>query len=124
MNSQTDQDHTSTDDALISAARHAMSSLAEIWGLDDGERAQFAVLTGAGPAGMDGSQMSVVAQLLAIYAHLHQLHPASGLADTWVKSPNTNEMFRGATPLEAMLAGGASAVDGVYRLVAARAAGN
>ena len=51
--------------------------------------------------------------VLGIYKSLQVLYPDQGFADTWVRLPNSNPAFAGATPLSVMTDGG---IDGLYRV--------
>jgi hypothetical protein len=51
--------------------------------------------------------------ILGIYKSLQVLYPEQPLADSWMRMPNTNPMFSGATPLS--LAANAG-IDGLYRI--------
>ncbi len=51
--------------------------------------------------------------ILGIYKSLHVLYPEPSFADRWVRLPNSNEVFGGATPLAVMIDAG---IDGLYRV--------
>jgi hypothetical protein len=63
-----------------------------------------------------------VSLLLGIYTALHVLH-AGALADEWVRRPNTNPIFGGRAPLQAMLAGGIPVMIEVRGLLDGRRGG-
>ncbi|MBO9470551.1 DUF2384 domain-containing protein [Endozoicomonas sp. G2_2] len=54
---------------------------------------------------LDVGQIERLSLLLGIYKGLEMLLPRADAADAWVKRPNSNPIFGGATPLERMLAG-------------------
>ena len=51
--------------------------------------------------------------LLGIYKSLQVLYPEPRFADAWIRMPNTNPVFGGATPLSVMIDAG---IDGLYRV--------
>jgi Antitoxin Xre-like helix-turn-helix domain/Antitoxin Xre/MbcA/ParS C-terminal toxin-binding domain len=51
--------------------------------------------------------------ILGIYKSLQVLYPEQGFADRWLRLPNSNAMFGGATPLAVMINAG---IDGLYRV--------
>ncbi len=64
-----------------------------------------------------------ISLVLGIYKDLRILYPERGLADRWVKLPNSNPLFGGRTALAFMTAAG---IDGLYqvrRLLDARRGG-
>jgi hypothetical protein len=64
-----------------------------------------------------------VSLVIGIYKALHILYPEQGLADRWVKLPNSNPLFGGEPALNLMTEGG---IDGLYqvrRLLDARRGG-
>jgi hypothetical protein len=63
-----------------------------------------------------------ISYLIGIYKALHLLH-SDELADRWVRLPNKNQIFKGATPLEYMIHGGIPAFEIVRRLLDARRGG-
>ena len=62
--------------------------------------------------------------VLGIYKALHILYPEAGLADGWVKLPNTNALFGGRPALAAMIDGGIDGLHQVRRLLDARRGGS
>jgi Protein of unknown function (DUF2384) len=64
-----------------------------------------------GPLSFD--TLTRLSLILGIYKSLQVLYPEQGLADRWVRLPNSNPMFEGAPPLTTMLDGG---IDGLYRV--------
>jgi hypothetical protein len=51
--------------------------------------------------------------VIGIYKALHVLYAERGLADRWVKLPNSNSLFGGRPALELMTEGG---IDGLYQV--------
>jgi len=51
--------------------------------------------------------------ILGIYKSLHVLYPDQPFADGWMRMPNTNPVFAGATPLSIAVNTG---IDGLYRI--------
>jgi Antitoxin Xre/MbcA/ParS C-terminal toxin-binding domain/Antitoxin Xre-like helix-turn-helix domain len=51
--------------------------------------------------------------ILGIYKSLQVLYPEQEFADRWLRLPNSNAMFGGATPLSVMTDAG---IDGLYRV--------
>jgi hypothetical protein len=51
--------------------------------------------------------------ILGIYKSLQVLCPEQEFADRWLRLPNSNAMFGGATPLSVMIDAG---IDGLYRV--------
>lgn len=54
-----------------------------------------------------------ISLVIGIYKALHILYPDEGLADRWVKLPNSNPLFSGEPALALMMAGG---IDGLYQV--------
>jgi hypothetical protein len=71
---------------------------------------------------LDPDTMLRISYLVGIFKALNILHGKS-LADRWIALPNTNPIFRGATPLEYMIRGGIPAIQVVRRLLDARRGG-
>jgi hypothetical protein len=71
---------------------------------------------------LDTDRLTRVSYLVGIFKALHILHGRT-LADEWVRLPNSNPMFAGATPLSFMMEGGLPAMQAVRRLLDARRAG-
>lgn len=76
------------------------------------------------PAGrvLDSDRLLRISYLVGIFKALNILH-SEKLADEWVRLPNTNRIFGGATPLAYMIKGGVSAMQTVRRLLDARRGG-
>jgi hypothetical protein len=51
--------------------------------------------------------------ILGIYKSLQVLYPDQPFADAWIRMPNTNPVFGGATPLAVAVNTG---IDGLYRI--------
>ena len=58
--------------------------------------------------------------ILGIYKSLQVLYPEQRFADAWVRLPNSNPVFAGATPLAQMTEGGMDALYRVRRLLDGR----
>lgn len=71
---------------------------------------------------LDTDRLTRISYLIGIYKALRILHDVP-LADEWVRLPNTNPIFAGATPLSYMSRGGVPAMLTVRRLLDARRAG-
>jgi hypothetical protein len=74
------------------------------------------------PAELSVDQLTRVSLLLGIYTALHVLHPGN-LADEWVARPNSNRLFSGRTPLQAMIEGGIPTLIEVRTLLDGRRGG-
>ena len=83
---------------------------------------QYVPLTSAQIAAMTTDQLTRVSFLLGIYTALHVLHPGA-LADDWPRRPNSNALFGGRSPLQALLAGGIPAMLEVRSLLDGRRGG-
>ncbi len=109
---------------LSPAARRAADRLRLAWALSD---EQFDALVGTtsadGGSPMSEDQLRRVGLLVGIYADLHRLHTAD-LADAWVTRPNTNAIFGGRSPVDAMVHGGLQAIAAVAELLVGRVAGS
>ena len=71
---------------------------------------------------LDMDRLTRISCLVGIYKALHIVY-GDKLADQWVSLPNTNALFAGRTPLQAMLAGGIPVMQTVRRLLDARRGG-
>jgi hypothetical protein len=71
---------------------------------------------------LDVDRLTRISLLVGIFKALRILH-SDAVADAWVRTPNTNRIFAGSTPLEFMIRGGVPAFLTVRRLVDARRAG-
>lgn len=71
---------------------------------------------------LDADKLLRISYLIGIFKALNILH-SEALADEWVRLPNTNRIFGGATPLAYMMKGGVPAMQTVRRLLDARRGG-
>lgn len=108
--------------ALTPAASKALVRLAEFWklsaadmcGLLGGlsERSWYRIKSGSFGR-MDQDTLTRASALIGIYKGLHLLF-SQPLADEWVRRPNRHPLFRGRTPVQAMIE------DGIPRMVDVR----
>ena len=61
-----------------------------------------------------------ISLVLGIYKSLQLLYPEPAFADRWMRMPNANELFRGATPLAFAIDNGVDGLLQVRRLLDAR----
>ena len=61
-----------------------------------------------------------ISLVLGIYKALHILYPEPAFADRWMKMPNSNALFGGATPIAFVLDAGLDALFQVRRLLDSR----
>ena len=71
---------------------------------------------------LDVDRITRISYLIGIYKALHILY-GDTLADKWLKLPNQNRLFNGASPLELMILGGILAMQSVRALLDARRGG-
>ena len=71
---------------------------------------------------LEADRLTRISYLIGIYKALHILH-SDTLADEWMRLPNANPIFDGATPLAYVMRGGLPAMQIVRRLLDARRAG-
>ena len=71
---------------------------------------------------LDSDRLMRISYLIGIFKALNILH-GEALADEWVRLPNTNRIFGGATPLAYMIRGGVPAMRTVRSLLDARRGG-
>ena len=71
---------------------------------------------------LETDKLMRISYLIGIFKALNILHGAA-LADEWVRLPNTNRIFGGATPLAYLIKGGVPAMHTVRRLLDARRGG-
>lgn len=71
---------------------------------------------------LDADTLLRISYLVGIFKALHVLH-GEALADEWIRLPNANPLFGGATPLACMARGGVPALQAVRRLLDARRGG-
>ncbi len=64
-----------------------------------------------------------ISLVLGIFKDLRILYPEPGLADRWVKLPNSNPLFGGKPALQLMAGGGIDALYHVRRLLDGRRGG-
>lgn len=76
----------------------------------------------AKPPLLDVDTLTRVSYLLGIFKALNIIY-GEKLADEWVRLPNKNPIFGGATPLNYMIRGGIPAMQVVRRLLDARRGG-
>ena len=72
---------------------------------------------------LDVDRITRISYLIGIYKALHILY-GDTLADNWVKLPNQNRLFNGASPLEFMVLGGIVAMQSIRALLDARRGGS
>jgi uncharacterized protein (DUF2384 family) len=98
--------------------------IADIWGLDRGDRATLLATSprsvdrwksDAKSADLTRDQIERISYVLGIYAGLHTILGESALADDWIRRPN--EDFGDAAPLDRMLAGNVGDLADVRRYV-------
>jgi Protein of unknown function (DUF2384) len=65
------------------------------------------------PGALSFDTLTRLSLILGIYKSLQVLYPEQGFADRWIRLPNSNPLFAGATPLSVMTDGG---IDGLYRV--------
>jgi Protein of unknown function (DUF2384) len=113
-------------------AMRTFFNAAQAWGLSVGE--QRALLGWPAPATyykyktgdigtLSYDTLTRISLVLGIYKALHVLYPDDGLADGWVKLPNSNPLFGGKPALSLMLDGGIDGLAQTRRLLDARAGG-
>lgn len=127
-------DLTSRDERtrLSPSALKAFFNIVERWQIrdEDARRLLGGVSNGPyydmkkNPAGrvLDADKLLRISYLIGIFKALNILH-REALADEWVRLPNANRIFSGATPLDYMMRGGAPAMQTVRRLLDARRGG-
>ena len=71
---------------------------------------------------LEADRLLRISYLIGIFKALRILH-SEPLADEWVRLPNQNPIFAGASQLEYMIRGGLPAIQTVRRLLDARRAG-
>ncbi len=71
---------------------------------------------------LDADRLTRISYLIGIFKAVNILHGRK-LADEWVRLPNRNRIFGGATPLAYMMRGGIPALQIVRRLLDARRGG-
>lgn len=117
---------------MSGAAMRTFFNIADKWKLEVKE--QIAVLGSpasstfykykAGEVGaLSVDVLTRISLILGIYKDLRILFPDNALADRWVKLPNSNAMFGGATPAQFMSQGDMDPLYRVRRLLDARRGG-
>lgn len=71
---------------------------------------------------LEADRLLRISYVIGIFKALRILH-SEALADEWVRLPNQNPIFAGASPLDYMIRGGLPAIQTVRRLLDARRAG-
>jgi hypothetical protein len=115
---------------LSPAAVRAFFNIAAAWRLrDEDARALLGISNGAFYAlkksperTLDADRLTRISLIIGIFKALNILH-GQALADDWVRLPNSNRIFAGATPLSTMIRGGLPAMQTVRRLLDARRGG-
>jgi len=117
---------------LSPSALKAFFNVIERWGVRDEDARQLLGGVTNGPyyemkkspegRSLDADRLLRVSYLIGIFKALNILH-GQELADGWVHFPNTNPIFRGASPLAYMIEGGIPAIQTVRRLLDARRGG-
>ena len=78
----------------------------------------------AGQAGtLSYDQLMRISLVLGIYKDLQILYPEGGLADRWLRLPNSNPLFGGRTAMELLAGGEMDALYQVRRLLDGRRGG-
>ena len=116
---------------LSSSAVKAFFNIASKWEIKDEEARE---LLGGLPSSsfydlkknpnkiLDVDRITRISYLIGIYKALHILY-GDTLADKWLKLPNQNRLFNGASPLEFMILGGILDMHSVRALLDARRGG-
>ena len=97
-----------------------MMTPANCWGVTNGP--YYEMKKNADHRVLDSDKLLRISYLIGIFKDLNILHSQT-LADEWVRLPNTNRIFGGASPLAYMVKGGVPAIQTVRRLLDARASG-
>jgi hypothetical protein len=122
-------------DRLSASAAKAFLNTMKLWKVRDEDACQLLTLSRAAFSGMkkrlaegpdirslDQDRLTRISYLIGIFKALRILH-GTELADRWVHLPNSNRIFRGATPLDYMIHGGMPAIAMVRSLLDARRGG-
>lgn len=113
-------------------AMRTFFNIAKTWGLDNKE--QIALLGSpaqstfykykAGDVGtLSLDLLTRLSLVLGIFKDLRILFPDTSVADRWIKLPNSNPMFGGATPAQYVAQGDMDSLYRVRRLLDARRGG-
>ena len=117
---------------LTPSALKAFFNIVHRWGIRDEDARQLLGGVTNGPYYemkkhpdgrlLDADRLFRISYLVGIFKALNILH-GQPLADEWVRLPNTNRIFGGASPLAYMVKGGVPALQTVRRLLDARRGG-
>jgi len=117
---------------LSPGALKAFFNIMERWGVREEEARQLLGAVTHGPyyemkkdpqgRTLEPDRLMRISYLVGIFKALNILH-SQALADEWVRLPNRNRLFGGATPLAFMARGGLPAMQAVRRLLDARRGG-
>lgn len=117
---------------LSPSALKAFFNIVDRWGVKDEEARQLLGGVSNGPyyemkkdpaaRVLDADRLTRISYLIGIFKAVNILHGRK-LADEWVRLPNRNRIFGGATPLAYMMRGGIPALQTVRRLLDARRGG-
>jgi hypothetical protein len=95
-------------------ALRTFKRVADRWRLSSGERQQilglprstfFKVVREPGRARLSRDTLERLSYIFGIYGALQILLPRKEAADSWLRTPNDNELFKGHAPIEVMLGG-------------------
>ena len=113
-------------------AMRTFLNIAEVWGLSTEEQrallgwppesTYYKYKTGQ-VAALPYDMLMRISLVLGIYQALQILYPEPGLADRWVKLPNSNPLFGGEPALTLMTKGGTDGLYQVRRLLDGRRSG-
>jgi hypothetical protein len=107
---------------MSAPAMRAFFNIAEVWSLSTEEQrallgwppeSTFYKYKSGRVATLPYDMLMRISLVLGIYKALQILYPEPGLADRWVKLPNSNPLFGGKPALAFMTEGGA---DGLYQV--------
>lgn len=117
---------------LSPAAIKGFLRIMAIWGVKDADARQllggmssgsyYAMKKAPKQRVLDQDELTRISLLIGIFKALNILY-SENLADCWVKLPNKNAMFRGATPLSYMIERGQPGMLYVRQLLDARRGG-
>lgn len=110
---------------IVAIALHTMRHIARCWSLTTSEAAgligdiddsTWLIWEARAVTEVSADQLSRISLLTNIHRALHTLYSAP-LANAWVRRPNANPIFSGASPLQVMLDGGGPSMLEVHRLL-------
>ena len=113
---------------LSAPAAQAFFNILELWGVKDTDgrallggpsNGRFYALKKAPQHPLSQDELTRISLLVGVFKALNILY-SDGLADQWVRLPNSNPLFRGTTPLAYMIRGGLPAIQTVRRLLDGR----